>query len=676
MKTYKSIMTLTILLGYTFLVFAEEPVSVRFTSREDFIHGTIGWNVRWTGDGIALNHVVSLIKHPIISVARGILCVLQDTVTGELYIGSGDGVTVLLPDGRSFTYRKDGLWDTTEDPVGKLVDPSIRIASSTSWIVSLWKDMERGDLYVGTNDGGLNIIHTQGTLEPYDDTVEIYSIDTTPAILTGDPENPWVDEEGNIYMGFHLYPGVTIIHPDGTSISYTYRGVLNTTVVHSSGQPVVEVAPLISRTPCIGTGYNGKAIPLFRDGEGNLYVGTDRGLTVLYYNSELGRYDRSVTYRSTGVWDTTEDPEGVLISPTPKIFTRDGFCVLHPDSTVTVYTLDYTFPEWVKEAPWFKVYQQRFLTPPKETVYCVWRDGDGALYLAPGDIRKGEGGNIYYGNSVIHPDGTVTLYEFSSDIAPFNAPEHVRIMKGWKDSEGNYYPVTKVDTVMPGPGGIWKYSDGTLYISTNRDVILIGSLGNRSIRGSLTSGVIDVRRIPVRSIAWRAKVPSGSAVSIQTRVGTREAVWVDEFEDGKVEGVSGVKGAEIREEGGKLVVEGVPERSYLFFETGKPMDYFPRGSIVRARVRAIGIVSDFGYGKTTLYTRGIYYDDYDYRKLEEGKWTTLMFRVMRKPFNRLAFEIPQCERFEIDYISVELPRGWTEWEEAKDPEGSPIPPDL
>jgi len=186
------------LLGYVSGTSGERSVELRFTTREDFTQGTIGWNVRWTGDGIALNRAVSLIKHPVISVARTIYCVLQDTLTGELYLGSGDGLTVILPDGRSFTYRKDGLWDTTEDPLGKLVDPSIRIASSTSWIISLWKDMRKGDIYIGTNDGGLNIIHTHGTPEPYDDTVEIYSDNTTPAILTHDPENPWVDEEGNI----------------------------------------------------------------------------------------------------------------------------------------------------------------------------------------------------------------------------------------------------------------------------------------------------------------------------------------------------------------------------------------------------------------------------------------------------------------------------------------------
>jgi len=659
------------LLGYVSGASGGRSVELRFTTREDFTQGTIGWNVRWTGDGIALNRAVSLIKHPVISIARTIYCVLQDTLTGELYLGSGDGLTVILPDGRSFTYRKDGLWDTTEDPLGELVDPSIKIAPSTSWIWSLWKDMKKGDIYIGTNDGGLNIIHTQGTLDPYDDTVEIYSIDTTPAILTGDPEDPWVDEEGNIYMGFHKYPGVTVIHPDGTSISYTYRGVLNTTSVSSSGQPLVDVASLISSTPRIGTGYKGWAVPLFKDEEGNLYVGTDRGLTVLYYNPDLGRYDRSVTYRSTGIWDTTEDPEGTLISSSPQIFTKDGFCILHPDSTVTVYTLDYTFADWVKETPWFEVYQQWSLTRPKEAVFYVWRDKDGALYL--GGARKDEKGDIYYGNTVIHPDGTVTLYEFSSDIAPFRAPKHVRIIKGWKDSEGNYYTVTKVDTIMPHLGSIWRYSKGALYISTSCDVLVIGSFDGRSIRGSLTSGVIDVRRTPVRSIAWRGKTPPGSHITVQTRVGTREAVWVDEFEDGKVEGVSGVKGAEIKEEGGKLVVEGVPERSYLFFETGKPTDYFPRGCIVRAKVRGIGI-SRSSMSFVSLYTRGIYYDDYyPSADLEEGKWRTLMFRVIRKPFNRLAFELPQCERFEIDYISIEMPQGWTEWKEVTDPEGSPIP---
>ena len=399
----------------------------------------------------------------------------------------------------------------------------------------------------------------------------------------------------------------------------------------------------------------------------------------MYYNSELGRYDRSVTYRSTGMWDTTEDPEGVLISPAPKIFTKDGFSVLHPDNTVTVYTLDYSFPEWLQKESWFQRYQDWLLSRPEDTVLQAWRDKKGDLYLSPwANIWKDDKGNIYYGSMIIHPDRTVTLYESSLEIAPFRAHRIRRIINGWRDSDGNFYAVTTVDTVLPSSGKIWRGLNGDLYVSTIRDVIIIKSFGNQTIKGFLTSDVIDVSKTPVRSIAWRGEVPPGSHIKVQTRTGTKDAFWIDEFEDGVVRGISGVRGAkDIREEGGKLVIEGVSERSYLFFETGKPTNYFPRGSIVRAKVRAIGISSSsssLSKSFVSLYTRGIYYDDYyPPTDLKEGKWTTLMFRVIRKPFNRLAFEIPQCERFEIDYISIELPHGWTEWEDATDPDGSPIP---
>ncbi|RLC73906.1 MAG: hypothetical protein DRI61_17595, partial [Chloroflexi bacterium] len=571
------------------------------------------------------------------------------------------------------------MWDTTEDPVGKLINPEVKLGRNT--VIYIWKDEDTGDIYVCTDNGGLNIIRTRGTPEPEDDTIEVYSRDTTPAILRWDPSNVWKDDEGNIYLGFHLRPGVTILRPDGTSISYTgERGVINTTFVAEdplfTGEPI-ENAPLISSTPRIGTTYTkgwapAAAIPLFKDENGNLYVGTDRGLTVLYYNPELRRYDRSVTYRSTGVWDTTEDPEGTLISPTPKIFTKDGFCVLHPDNTVTVYTLDYSLSPQRIQSPF---------STDKLYVVSAWRDTDGDLYLSP--LRnapwKDSQGNIYYRDMIIHPDGTVTLFASTPEIFDGLRPPLIIgriVIRGWRDSEGNVYPVTFVDTVLSEEGArMWKGPEGELYIQTSRDILIVEPSSSRVIKGSLTSDVIEVSKTPVRSISWEAEVPSGSDISIQTRTGTKEAFWIEEFGDGKLEGVSGAKGVrDIKEEDGKLVLEGVPGGSTLFFETGKPADYFPRGSIVRTRVRAEGIAN--WPRSVFLYTRGIYPDDYVLKVLDEGRWEVLMFRVIRKPFNRFAFRLPQCERFEIDYISVELPRGWTEWEEAKDPEGSPIPPDL
>jgi len=393
-------LTVIAVAGMFFPVFEEasyasggEGVELRFTTREDFTQGTIGWNVRVKENGIALNRVVSILRHPpVLSIPRLIKYAWRDPTTKELYIGTGiDGLTVLWPDGRCFTYRTSGVWDTTEDPVGKLINPEVRLGRNT--VIYIWKDKDTGDIYVCTDNGGLNIIRTRGTPEPEDDTIEVYSRDTTPAILRWDPLNVWKDDEGNIYLGFHLHPGVTILRPDGTSISYTgERGVINTTSIAQNplwtAEPI-ENAPLISSIPRIGTGYGGEALPLFKDENGNLYVGTDRGLTVLYYNSELGRYDRSVTYRSTGMWDTTEDPEGTLISPTPKIFTC-GFFILHPDNTMTVYTLDYEYLEGFQKG------SQSVCS--NDIVFSAWRDEDGDIYLSPRRSKtwRDSEGNIYY----------------------------------------------------------------------------------------------------------------------------------------------------------------------------------------------------------------------------------------------------------------------------------------
>lgn len=645
----------------------------RFTTREDFMEGTIRWNVRIKEEGrVALNHAVSLTRRPVLAIGKSIGCAWQDPNTEEIYFGTGwDGLTVLRPDGTCITYRTTGVWDITRRPVGTLISPVPRIG--INGVKDIWKDMETGDVYVCTENGGLNIIHTYNTLDPGDDRVDMYDDYTTPAILRNDPENVWKDEEGNVYTGFHKDAGVTIIHPDGTSTSYTgLRGILNTTTSPLYRGPMDT--PLISRTPRIGTTW--EAHPLFRDEDGNLYVGTDRGLTVLYYNPELKRYDRSATYRSTGVWDTTEDPEGTLISPTPKIVTGDGFCVLHPDNTVTTYTPEYT------DDPVSSEYSMGDL------VFHAWRDTNGDVYLSAfSHIWKDSEGNIYNTGSgglhIIRPDRTVTVYAPTSEmVGSFGSGYLGRAISGWRDSEGHFYTVVAVDSVLPSwARSSWKDANGNLYIVCSRGIVMIPPDSKASIEGVLRSGVTDVRRTGLGLIGWKGEAPTGAKLSVQTRTGDLGAYWIDEFEDGVLPDVSASKPGDIEgieEVDGKLVVGGISSRLLLFLKMGK---HFPKGSIIRLRIRGVGVVGDkYEILGRTVENRSMsvtlntwVHDDYTFTRLEEGQWTSLIFSPIRKSFYRMVFHVPQCDRFEIDYISVEMPEGWSDWAEASDPYGSLIP---
>ena len=309
-----------------------------FSSQEDFRSGAISWNVSVREEGgVVLNALPSYNKYLLPHWGTSVRDVYIDESTGNIYYTRLYGLMVIGPDGRSISYRNSGVWDTTEDIIGTLITSTVRITNN--WVGDMAMDVERGDVYLPTDNGGLNVIHTRKTFDPTDDRVDVYDEYSHPAILMHDPVSVWRDEEGNIYLGFHLNAGITILHPDSTSTSYTAeRGVLNTTETGS-----LWAAPVISRIPRIGATFEAK--PFFRDRDGNLYVGTDRGLTVLHYNSELGRYDTSVIYRSTGVWDTTEDLWGTLLRSEPRIVTRNGFSMLHTDGTVTIFSVereDYT----------------------------------------------------------------------------------------------------------------------------------------------------------------------------------------------------------------------------------------------------------------------------------------------------------------------------------------------
>jgi len=578
------------------------------------------------------------------------------------------------------------VWDTTEDIIGTLISSTVRIGNNRVGDITM--DVERGDVYLPTDNGGLNVIHTRKTFDPTDDRVDMYDRYSHPAILMHDPVNIWRDPEGNVYLGFHLDAGITILHPDSTSTSYTAeRGVLNTTETGS-----LWAAPLISRTPRIGATF--EARPFFRDRDGNLYVGTDRGLTVLHYNRELGRYDTSVTYRSTGVWDTTEDPRGTLLSSEPKIVTRNGFSILHTDGTVTLFSMerDYTSPD------------PTVLSMPEDIALHAWRDTtNGDVYISETrHLWKDSEGDIYVsavdGLHVIHPGGSLTRYTSATGQVLFFHPDYrlTYTTTGWRDSQGQFYPVSVVPVLPFGwVSKSWKDADGQLYVICSGDVVKIPRDGRGPIHGYLRSDVIDVSDTRVRVIGWKGHTPPGSILSLQTRTGSSEACWIKDFEGSSFtkgersrplgtsevcwiedcEGDSPIQVSaskpeigDIRVEEGKLVIERVPGNIRLFLETGQPKGYFPAGAIVRAKVRGIG--TEGGYHYASLQAN---WYDYGTGRVKDGEWQLLMFMTLHQPFHRLTFQPNKCERFEIDYISIEMPEGWSEWAEAPDPYGSLIP---
>ena len=369
---------------------------------------------------------------------------------------------------------------------------------------------------------------------------------------------------------------------------------------------------------------------------------------------------------------------GTLLSSEPKIATADGLSILHTDGTVTVFSMerDYTSPDRIM----LSISKDVVLNAWEDIVLNAWEDtSNGDVYISDSKhLWKDSEGDIYIsdysdGLHVIHPEGSVTLYTSATGQVYHHTPDYrlPYTTTGWRDSKGQFYPVS-VDPVLPFSwvAKSWKDADGQLYVICSGDVLRIPRDGRGPIHGYLRSDVIDVSSTPIRVIGWKGRTPPGSALSLQTRTGTSQACWIEDFEGESPIQVSASKPeiGDIRIEEGKLVIERVPGNIRLFLETGQPKGYFPTGSIVRVRMRGIGIEKGYHFAHLSA-------NMYDYcgGGAEDGEWRELMLMTLHQPFNRLTFEPIECERFEVDYISIERPEGWTEWVEAPDPYGSLIP---
>ena len=366
-----------------------------------------------------------------------------DKETDEILVSSfydTKGMTVLNPrQGKSFTYRTTGIWDTTSNSTGELIPGTMKIVFDPRDPASgdrphyAWRDNKTGLIYLCTDNSGINIIDTKKTEDLTDDeVVEVYSNNTQPALLRWDPDYGFNDDLGNIYLGHYHVDGFVIIHADRTATAYKDTGVYDVSLD--------KTGTLIRETPRLGSyhGYDGDATPFFKDVDDNLYVGTTCGFTVYYYNHYNAYYDKTLTYRVDGLYDTTSDSRGVLINPEIKIA---GNSVRH-----------------------------------------AWQDDDGNIYLSCCPSYNPDTQSFNYdegGFSIIRPNGEV------ENFTPTTTPAVPRwVLHSWKDEEGALYLSTSYDWKYPyePEGGIViLYPDGSKRV-LNKDSY--PSIGKDSVWGT------------------------------------------------------------------------------------------------------------------------------------------------------------------------------------------------
>lgn len=132
--------------------------------------------------------------------------VLPDPETGSILICTGDilgvirdkmyGLVVIDKDGGAVTYRNTGLYDTTKDRKGELIDE--KRALSSGFALCAVKNEKTGDLFVLQKDG-IDIIHKDGFVSRVPCGI-FRNLPTKPAEDLLWARHGWLDDKGLLYV--------------------------------------------------------------------------------------------------------------------------------------------------------------------------------------------------------------------------------------------------------------------------------------------------------------------------------------------------------------------------------------------------------------------------------------------------------------------------------------------
>ncbi|MCK4592368.1 hypothetical protein KAT63_02920, partial [Candidatus Parcubacteria bacterium] len=545
----------------------------------------------------------------------------QDTFSDSAGISSSSNVTVgdgdikLTPFSTTHTTRadfntgtKDGAQITSVSG-GELAlagTTTVYNAASTpslpgNSVYHSWKDAN-GDVYVSTGGGGLTIIHS-------DDTTTIYNTGSTPSLPDNDIYHSWKDTNGDIYVST-WGGGLTIIHSDNTTTVYntgSTPSLPGNNVVHSwkdtNGDVYVSNFEnlnfngglTIIHSDNTTTVYNTTSTPSlphnsvqhsWKDTNDDVYVSVEGSLTIIHSDNTTTVYNTTSTpslpYYVQHSWkDTNGD---VYVSA------NGGLTVIHPDDTTTIYNIGST------------------PSLPSNDIRHSWKDTNGDVYVST------NGGGL----AVIHSDNTITVYNTTSTPS---LPDNDYVQHSWKDTNGDVY-VT-----------IWTSG-----------LTVIHSSSSYALSGSFTSPVVDVgSSVDFNTINWTEDLPSGTDATFQTR--TAATFWRDDFDDGDISNVDGGSiltlafgwggvFQNISEEDGILTFSNattndVPPQ----IDTGYPADYFPAGSIVRARVKMTTSTTDPWFGMFTDEWDNGYGETYVINNWIEISYTETT------AFNKIGFDV-------------------------------------
>ena len=410
----------------------------------------------------------------------------------------------------------------------------------------------------------------------------------------------------------------------------------------------------------------------WKDTNGDVYVSTwGGGLVIIHSDNTTTVYNTASTPSLPGndVPHSWKDTNGDVYVGT----SGGGLAIIHSDNTTTVYNTSSTPALPGNNAP------------------HSWKDTNGDVYV-------GTSGGL----AIIHSDNTTTVYNTSSTPAlPYNDVRH-----SWKDTNGDVYVGTSGGNLtiihsdntttiynttssppLPNSNYIyhsWKDTNGDIYVSNvwTGGLVIIHS-SSYALSGSFNGPIIDVgSTVDFNTVNWTEDLPSGSDATFQTR--TSSTFWQDDFDDGDISNVDGGSiltlafgwggvFQNISEENGILTfsnatTDDVPPQ----IDTGYPADYFPAGSIVRARIKMTTDTTDPWFGMFT--------DEWDNGEAETyviNNWIEISY-TETTAFNKIGFDVYGFtdlvnDQFQIDWVRIESPADWSVWSSTvSDPSGNTI----
>ncbi|MDD3647164.1 MAG: hypothetical protein PHS44_01515 [Candidatus Dojkabacteria bacterium] len=560
------------------------------------------------------------------------------------------------------------------------LDTQASVANAS--IQYVFYDSDFDHLYACTFGGGVSVIDTKGTSSPLDDeNVMTYTDTSSPSIGNLYPITVSKDENDLLYVSNSGSGGLTVIDTKGTPSAADDTQVFRYTTS--------SVPANIAKNQLSGT---------FRDERYNLlYVATGgSGLTVVDQNGTPGDASDDIT-RGTYTTATTPpishnyvlsswvDPltEYLYVNVDAYDAIGGGLTVIDTKGTAAIgddtLVMNYTTvssPSIASNSP-----SDSYLDSSTGLLYVATTAGlsviDTQKTLSPGDDTKVATYSTTSSPALLGDNIRGVVYDSSNSYIYLSTDKGLSVI----DTNGTASQAD--DTIAGEYSSTTKPSINSDYVAKKVEIIdsigiivpnsgvSILTLGKYNSEGLFAGMPVSLNNLPSEILTWEETAPKGDNVAIQYRVGDNTAMFLDDFDDGDTSNISYAYSPDndfdsVIESGGILTLSQPTGASsgYMLLDTGMPADYFPVGSIIRAKVRANSNATGFRARTTEHPGFAI--------SINTNEWV-ITEGIAKNAFNSLSLSASWAngtwnnatDSFEVDWISVELPDSywgsWTSW---------------